>query len=68
RTDIDATFYTRIFGNRFEEFRSRIDRVLDDLEQEYGEFQDPEAYLSYLMYEAGPRYFGGQAAIANTFS
>jgi asparagine synthetase B (glutamine-hydrolysing) len=68
RHGVDASFYTSIFGDRFTTFNDRIERALDGLEQEYGEFKDPEAYLSYLMYEAGPRYFGGQAAIANSFS
>ncbi len=68
RHSVDLPSYTRMFGDRFAAFNDRIESSLDSLEEEYGEFQDPEAYLSYLMYEAGPRYFGGQAAIANSFS
>ena len=68
RHSVDVSSYTRMFGDRFTAFNDRIESCLDGLEEEYGEFQDPEAYLSYLMYEAGPRYFGGQAAIANSFS
>ena len=68
RHSVDVPSYTRMFGDRFAAFNDRIESSLDSLEDEYGEFQDPEAYLSYLMYEAGPRYFGGQAAIANSFS
>lgn len=64
----DADIYASMFGNKFSTFCSLINQSLDDIEDEYGAFGDPEAYLSYLMYEAGPRYFGGQIAIANTFS
>jgi hypothetical protein len=63
----DADFYAAMFGNNFTAFSDRISQSLDDVEGEYGKFGDPEAYLSYLMYEAGPRYFGGQIAIATTF-
>ncbi|MDJ0907453.1 MAG: asparagine synthase-related protein [Woeseiaceae bacterium] len=68
RAPVDATFYRVMFGDSFQEFEQRIESCLDHVEGLYGGFQDPEAYLSYLMFEAGPRYFGGQAAIANTFS
>lgn len=64
----DADIYAAMFGNNFAAFSDRINQSLDYVEGEYGKFGDPEAYLSYLMYEAGPRYFGGQIAIANTFS
>ena len=68
RHRVDRAFYTGVFAERFDAFEARIEGALDALEDEFGEFGDPEGYLSYLMYEAGPRYFGGQAAIANTFS
>ena len=68
RSAIDDTFYAQVFGKNYDRFENKIERSLDYLEQEYGQFGDPEAYLSYLMFEAGPRYFGGQATIANTFS
>ena len=68
RHRVSREFYTRLFGARYPSFEARIEAALDGLQQEFGEFGDPEGYLSYLMYDAGPRYFGGQAAIANTFS
>ena len=68
RHRVDREFYTQIFGARFEPFETRVESALDSLQEEFGEFGDPEGYLSYLMYDAGPRYFSGQAAIANTFS
>lgn len=68
RHRVDREFYTQVFGERFDPFEARIEVALDALQEEFGEFGDPEAYLSYLMYEVGPRYFGGQTAIANMFS
>lgn len=64
----DASTFALMFGNDFSRFSDRINHSLNCIENEYGRFGDPEAYLSYLMYEAGPRYFGGQIAIANAFS
>ena len=68
RTPVNAAFFERMFGDGYGDLEGRVEKSLDDLEQQYGEFRDPEAYLSYLMFEAGPRYFGGQLAIANSFS
>lgn len=68
RSAVERTKYSQVFGENYDRFENRIEQSLDDVEHEYGEFGDPETYLSYLMFEAGPRYFGGQAAIANTFS
>jgi asparagine synthetase B (glutamine-hydrolysing) len=68
RQRVDRAFYASLVGDRFEAFEDRIERSLDHLQGDYGEFGDPESYLSYLMFEAGPRYFGGQTAIANAFS
>ena len=31
RSEIDATFYTKVFGPRLDDFRNRIDRVLKTL-------------------------------------
>ena len=68
RQRLDSAGYTAMFGSRFAEFEQHIEQALDLLEQEYGEVTDPEAYFRYLMYVAGPKYFGGQAAVANSFS
>jgi hypothetical protein len=68
RARVGRDFYSGMFGARFEEFEEQIEAALDSLEQTYGEFTDPEAYFRYLMYVAGPQYFGGQAAIANSYS
>jgi hypothetical protein len=68
RKRLDSARYNAIFGNRFAEFEQHIENALDLLEQAYGELTDPLAYFRYLMYVAGPKYFGGQAAIANSFT
>ena len=68
RDRLDSARYYAMFGDRFEDFEEHIEHALDSVEQTYGELTDPEAYFRYLMYVAGPKYFGGQAAIANTFS
>lgn len=68
RSRIDADFYSNMFASRFADFESQIECSLDSLEQRYGDFSDAEAYFRFLMYVAGPRYFGGQAAIANSYS
>ena len=68
RKRLDSARYSAMFGNRFADFEQHIEHALDLLEQAYGELTDPEAYFRYLMYVAGAKYFGGQAAIANSFS
>ncbi|RLA40063.1 MAG: hypothetical protein DRR42_26445, partial [Gammaproteobacteria bacterium] len=68
RKRIDRKFYAGMFGARLEHFEAQIEDSLDTLTESYGEFTDPEAYYRYLMYVAGPNYFGGQAAIANSYS
>ena len=61
-------FYRGLFSADIRTIEEHLEATLDFLEQEYGNFGDPEAYFRYLMYVAGPRYFGGQSAIANCYS
>jgi len=68
RRRMDHDFYRELFVSGIPEIELHIETVLDSIENDYGVFHDPEAYFRYLMYVAGPRYFGGQAAIANSFS
>ena len=68
RKRLDRKFYSNIFAARFPMFEEQIEAALCSLETTYGDFTDPESYFRYLMYVAGCRYFGGQAAIANTYS
>lgn len=65
---IDNDFYQAMFGDAWNDVGQYLNQVLDDVEREYGSFGDAEAYYRYLMYVAGSRYFGGQAAIANQYS
>jgi hypothetical protein len=68
RHGINREFYGRILNGKLAGFEDRIEHVLDQLANRYGEYSDPFAYYCYLMYEAGPRYFGGQLALANLFT
>lgn len=68
RKRLNADRYTAMLGDRFSDFEQRIEHALDLLVQAYGETTDPEAYFRYLIYVAAPKYFGGQAAIANSFA
>lgn len=68
RKGLDSARYKAMFGKRYADFEQHIEHALDLLEQTYGELTDPEAYFRYLMYVAGPKYFGGQAAIANSYT
>jgi hypothetical protein len=68
RRRLNQAFYEPMFRASFADFEESIESALDQLESQYGNFGDAEAYYRYLMYVAGPRYFGGQAAIANQFS
>ncbi len=68
RQRLDKDCYAAIVGERWPCFEAIIENALDTINDEYGEFGDPHAYLTYLMQEAGPHYFGGQAAIANCFT
>jgi hypothetical protein len=68
RQRLDKDCYAVIVGDRWPRFEAVIEAALDRISGEFGEFGDPQAYLSYLMHEAGPHYFGGQAAIANCFT
>ena len=68
RKRLDSECYKAMFGNRYADFEQHIEQALDLLERAYGELTDPEAYFRYLMYVAGPKYFGGQAAIANSYA
>ena len=68
RHGINRELYGRILGGGLARFEGRIEYVLDELANRYGGYSDPFAYYRYLMYEAGPRYFGGQLALANQFT
>ena len=66
RSPVDYSRYRAIVGRSLDEFEENVESMLDDIEARFGDFGDPEAYLSYLMYVVGPHYFSGEAAIANS--
>jgi asparagine synthetase B (glutamine-hydrolysing) len=68
RRPVDADLFARLLGNNMSAFEESVYLSMDRIEEEYGEFSDPRTYLAYLMYEVGPRYFAGEAAIANSVS
>lgn len=68
RHRLNAESCKAMVGNAFPDFEARIENVLDELTNEHGNFGDPYTYLCYLMFEAGPRYFGGQLELANAYS
>jgi asparagine synthetase B (glutamine-hydrolysing) len=68
RQRLDRDFYHALFVDDITDIVAYLESVLDSIEQNYGPFGDPDAYYRYLMYVAGSRYFGGQAAIANQYS
>ena len=60
--------FNNIFENRYPEFKDHIQKVIGELRNCYGELTSPESYLSYLVYETGPKHFSGESAIANNFA
>ena len=65
RSDVDGRALGQVFTDSFGETVDRAAQALDAIEHAYGSFGDPEAYFRFLMYVAGPLYFGGQYVIAN---
>jgi hypothetical protein len=65
---IDSAFYKAIYGNALDDFLHHIDRALTALNTSYGTFHGEQFYLSYLVYQVAPKYFAGEASIANVFA
>ena len=68
RNSLNRESISKLFAGNIEGVESHLESALDDVEQRYGSYGDEEAYFRFLMYVAGPRYFGGQAAIANCYT
>ena len=64
---IEDKYFKNAFGTKYPEFEAHIRKVIYDLRNRYGELTYPEAYLSYLVYETGPKHFSGESAIANSY-
>jgi hypothetical protein len=68
RVPINYEAYGDIFRTDPGEVEDCVETALDEIESTCGEFGDPQSYLSFLMYVVGPRYFSGEAAIANSLA
>jgi asparagine synthetase B (glutamine-hydrolysing) len=68
RSPIDYSRYREFFHRGHDDLADSVESTLDEIERSYGNFGDPESYLTYLMYVVGPSYFSGEAAIANSVS
>ena len=65
---IDKIFFKKVFGDKYKDFENHIREVIVDLNYRYGDLTKPESYLSFLVYETGPKYFAGESAIANQYA
>jgi len=63
---LDTALHKQAFGPRHEAFVSHIRERLRAIDERHGDIREPEGYLRYLVYESGPKYFGGEAALAGT--
>lgn len=66
-TALQTAVYQDCFGPAADDFAHHIDTRLTQLRALYGEPTQPASFLSYLVYEVAPKYFGGEAAIANNY-
>jgi asparagine synthetase B (glutamine-hydrolysing) len=65
---INNDLYAGAFRERYSDFRDYVHHTMEELAGCHGELRDPGAYLRYLVYEAAPKYFGGELSIANHFT
>lgn len=65
RLTFDEAAFRETLAGRFDDFRECIGESVRGLEDAYGPLGDADAYVRVLLYEAGPKYFAGEAAIAN---
>ncbi len=68
RVSIDASFWKRVFGPRFDEFYACAERGMSWMVETYGPFGPVESYFAYEIYEGLPRYFNGELSIADQFT
>jgi asparagine synthetase B (glutamine-hydrolysing) len=68
RAVIDSPFFERAFGREYFLFEQHIGERIQWLSERFGTLSIPESYLSYLVYEVAPRYFAGEAAVANNYT
>jgi hypothetical protein len=68
RRTFDNDLFKTIFGDRFDRFEEHIEITLEWLNGTYGRFDSVLTYFSYLIYEAIPKYFGGEMSISRNFT
>ena len=69
KIDFNDEFYKYMFSkNSYNDFKEYIRNVLENLKLNHGKFNFGETYMDYLVYEAAPKYLGGDASLANNFS
>lgn len=68
RSHINHQLFRKIFGRTYSEFENHINNTLTYIRTNYGQFSSPETHLNYLVYEVAPKYFAGEAAIANNYT
>jgi hypothetical protein len=56
-----------LYGEVYEEFRDYIRGCLEQLNTRHGDLRRAEGYQRYLVYESAPKYFGGEAALAENY-
>jgi len=65
---IGSEFFKKGFGSNYDSFEGYIRHSLDRLEEVYGPLNQPEPYMSFLIYEVSPKYFAGELAIASNYT
>ncbi len=64
---LDENLFKKILSKRYSEFIEYIRKSLNKIQNLYGDPRSPEAKMSYITYQANPRYFGGEIAIAGNY-
>ena len=65
---IDEDFFRVMFQDNFNIFRDTVLIAFENILTEDCKLNDPQTYLSFLVYEVGPKLLGGYAAIVNNYS
>jgi asparagine synthetase B (glutamine-hydrolysing) len=64
---IDEKIWRPVFGSRFPAFREHIAQSIDEFEREYGQLNDTETHLDYMVYEM-PKRFCGELLLAKYYT
>jgi len=64
---VDRSLFAHLFGNYTSYFEAHINEVIKQTAQQYGDLDLPTTHLAYLVYEVAPKYFAGEAALADNY-